>query len=92
MSNDNDILNNAGYFIQFDAPYDNWISRSCSGTILFDDKFEKILTPVWDKYDMDEPMQHPFTDVKALKLNYPVNCINYSAGYMNMHSDLEFVV
>ena len=37
-------------------------------------------------------MSDPFTDIKELKRNYPVNCINYFAGYMDMHTPLEFVV
>lgn len=89
----NEWLNQAGYFIQFDAPTDDWISKVCSGVQLFGDEFQSILQPVWDEYDMSEPnMYDPFTDVKELKLNYPVACINYFAGYMEMHTPFEYVV
>jgi len=86
-------LLDVGYFIQFDAPTDNWISRVCGGIELFDDAFAKILKPTWDVYNMSAPnIRDPFTDVKELKKNYPVCCINYFAGYMDMHSSHEFVV
>lgn len=86
-------LNQVGYFIQFDAPTDNWISRVCNGVVLFDNDFYNTLKPVWDKYELYEPrLNDPFTDIMALKKNYPVNCINYFAGYMNMHRPNEFVV
>lgn len=89
----NEWLEQAAYFMQFDAPTDNWTSRVCSGVKLFDDNFAMVLKPVWDKYELKEPnMNDPFTDVKELKLAYPVCCINYFAGYMAMHSPMEYVV
>jgi len=89
----NEWLNQAGYFIQFDAPTDDWISKVCNNIRLFGDEFQSVLQPVWDSYDMSEPStKDPFTDVKELKLNYPVACINYFAGYMEMHTPFEYVV
>lgn len=90
---DDEWLNQAGYFIQFDAPTNDWISRVCYGVLLFDDDFYDRLKPIWNKFDLNEPhMNDPFTDIMALKKNYPVNCINYFAGYMDMHTSTEFVV
>ena len=87
------FLENVSYFIQFDAPTDDWISRICSGIELFDNTFANILKPIWDKYNLSEPhTSDPFTDVKELKKHYPVCCINYFAGYMDMHSPTEYVV
>jgi putative aminopeptidase FrvX len=86
-------LEKAGYFIQFDAPTDDWISKVCSNVLLFDDNFEKMLEPVWDEFEMSKPsISDPFTDIKELRRNYDVNCINYFAGYMDMHSPFEYVV
>jgi len=86
-------LEQAGYFIQFDAPTDDWISKVCSGIILFDDEFEKLLEPVWEQFEMSKPsISDPFTDIKELRKNYDVNCINYFAGYMDMHTPFEYVV
>jgi len=86
-------LKKAAYFMQFDAPTDDWTSRVCSGVELFDDEFAMVLKPVWKEYDLTEPnLGDPFTDVKELKLKYPVCCINYFAGYMDMHSPVEYVV
>lgn len=86
-------LLDASYFIQFDAPTDNWVSRVCSGVELFDDNFNKLLKPVFEQYGLTKiNVNDPFTDVKELKLNYPVCCINYFAGYMDMHTPVEYVV
>jgi di/tripeptidase len=86
-------LKDAAYFMQFDAPTDDWTSRVCSGVELFNDEVAMILKPVWETYNLSAPhMGDPFTDVKELRLNYPVCCINYFAGYMDMHSAKEYVV
>jgi len=86
-------LEQAAYFIQFDAPTDNWISRVCNNVELFNDEFEMVLKPVWKLYELSEPnINDPITDVKELKLAYPVCCINYFAGYMDMHTPVEYVV
>jgi len=89
----NGYLEEAAYFIQFDAPTNNWTSRVCGGVELFNDEFAMVLKPIWDKYELSTPnINDPFTDVKELRLNYPVCCINYFAGYMDMHSPVEYVV
>jgi tripeptide aminopeptidase len=86
-------LNDVGYFIQFDAPFDDWVSRKCSGIQLYNEEFGEILQPIFDDHgivnirDID-----PFTDVKELKKKFDVNCINFFAGYVNMHTKQEFVV
>src|SRR5690606_22096989 len=86
-------LNQAGYFMMFDAPSDNWISTSIGPLQLFNDKFKKLLEPIWEKYKLTNLSKgDPFTDIKYLKLNYPVCCINYFAGYREMHTRFEFVV
>lgn len=86
-------LTQAAYFMQFDAPTDDWTSRVCSNVELFDDNVEMVLKPVWEKYELSKPNTNdPFTDVKELKLAYPVCCINYFAGYMSMHTPVEYVV
>ena len=79
--------------MQFDAPTDDWVSMACDNTELFDDNFGMILQPVWDKYGLENIRpRDPFTDVKELRKAYPVNCINYFAGYMDMHRPIEYVV
>lgn len=86
-------LEQAGYFIEFDAPTDDWISKRCSNILLFNDEFEKILEPVWEMFNLSKPsISDPYTDVQELKKNYDVNCINYFAGYMDMHTSFEYVV
>jgi len=89
---DVDILADVGYFIQFDAPTDVWTSQTSSGVRLFDDEFEKKIQPLIDEYGLDIHRGDPFTDVCKLRPRFGVNCINYFAGYMAMHSQYEYVV
>lgn len=90
---DDEWLEQCGFFMQFDAPTDDWITGVSYGVKLFNDEFADLLEPIWGDFDMSEPsMGDPFTDIMALKRNYPVCCINYFAGYMDMHTPAEYVV
>jgi hypothetical protein len=35
--------------------------------------------------------RHPYTDVSVLGAFHDFSCINYSVGYYNMHSNMEYV-
>ena len=94
---DKNFLQDVGYGIQFDAP-ENWmISEVCSGEILFDrqseffEKVDKVLSEGMVKSDMLY-MNHPYTDVYALRNGFDFSCINFSIGYYNYHTKYEYVV
>ncbi len=94
---DPDFFKNVGYAIQFDAPFNNWVSHYSDGVKLFSvdsDFFEKI-HPIFEKnlpnYGIKSLGYHPYTDVSALKSLYDFACVNYSVGYYNMHSKREYV-
>lgn len=88
---DEELLNDVGYFMQFDAPYGNWISYTSQGVQLFNDEFYERIEGILDDYGQDNISRDPFTDIWQLKMKFPVNCINIFAGYENFHQSKEFV-
>ena len=94
---DPEFFENVGYAIQFDAPFNNWVSHYSDGVKLFStaDEFFKKLDPIFEaclpEYTIDKLGYHPYTDVSALKSLYDFSCLNYSVGYYNMHSIHEYV-
>jgi putative aminopeptidase FrvX len=94
---DPEFFKNVGYAIQFDAPFNNWVSHYSDGVKLFsiDSDFFSKLDPIFQKclpnYNISSLGYHPYTDVSALKSLYDFSCLNYSVGYYNMHSKNEYV-
>ena len=94
---DKEFFKNVGYAIQFDAP-ENWmVTENCSGEVLFDRNSEfftecdQVLKESMNQDDMLY-MVHPYTDVYALKSQFPFSCINFSIGYYDYHTENEYVV
>lgn len=88
------LLTDVGYFIQFDAPGNDWVSMNCSGVDLFHKDFkEDILLPVLKEHERNEGCfsNDPYTDVKELRKQFGVCCVNLFAGYHGMHTPFETV-
>ena len=90
------FFENVGYAIQFDAPFNNWVSHYSDGVELFspESDFFEIVNQIFEEslpnyYGVLG--NHPYTDVSALKVLYNFSCLNYSVGYYNMHSINEYV-
>jgi putative aminopeptidase FrvX len=91
---DETFFENVGYTLQFDAPENDWVTHYCNGVKLFDEEgdFYKTIQPILEDYMGDYSLgRHPYTDVSILGAFYDFSCINYSVGYYNMHSSLEYV-
>ncbi len=94
---DSEFFENVGYAIQFDAPFNNWVSHYSDGVKLFstDSEFFEKINPIFEEclpnYSSSNLGNHPYTDVSALKSLYDFSCLNYSVGYYNMHSKREYV-
>lgn len=92
------FFENVGYALEFDAPDFYWITRICNGIQLFDPagEFWKIASPIMATHTdgLLDPCNgnHPYTDMYPLKGYYDFSCLNYSSGYMKMHSRQEYVV
>ena len=90
---DRDVLKDVGYFIQFDAPTNNWCSYVSNETQLFNKEFYQEIKGVLNKYNITRVNDDdPFTDVFAIRKQLPVNCVNLFAGYYNQHTPSECVV
>jgi putative aminopeptidase FrvX len=94
---DPEFFKDVGYALQFDAPYNNWVSHYSDDIQLFavfSEFFQKI-NPIFENnlpnYSLKNLGYHPYTDVSVLKSLYDFSCINYSVGYYNMHSKKEYV-
>lgn len=88
------FFENVGYTLQFDAPESDWVTHYCNGIKLFDETgdFYKTIQPILEDYMGDYVLgRHPYTDVSVLGAFYDFSCINYSVGYYNMHSNMEYV-
>lgn len=93
---DPSFFSNVGYAIQFDAP-ENWmITETCFGTRLFEKggEFHNVCDKVLSESmnEKKEFMNHPYTDVYALKNLFDFSCINISIGYYQYHTRNEYVV
>jgi len=89
---DTKILENVGYFIQFDAPTNNWFSFSCGGVQLFNEEIFNNIFPILKKYEINNISIDPYTDIFILKKTFNVACMNFFAGYYNMHRANEYVL
>lgn len=89
---DEQILKDIGYFIEFDAPTNNWCSFSCNNVQLFDEKVFNKIKPILSDNNITNISLDPYTDVFKLKTKFDVACMNFFAGYYNPHSAMEFVV
>lgn len=88
------LLTDVGYFIQFDAPGNNWVSMKSGGVDMFHNDFkENKLLPVLERNGRNEDClsKDPFTDVKELRRQFGVCCVNLFAGYHGMHTPHETV-
>lgn len=94
---DSNFFQNVGYAIQFDAPFNNWVSHYSDGIKLFsiESEFFQKINPIFEEflpnYKVSSLGNHPYTDVSALKALYDFSCLNYSVGYYNMHTSIEYV-
>jgi len=88
---DESFFNNVGYVIQFDAPGNNWYSKTLSGVKLFDDNFNDLVKPVLEKYDVTNYTDDTYTDVLYLKDKFDFCCVNIPSGYHNWHTMNEYV-
>lgn len=93
-----DFYQNVGYAMAFDAPDYFWVTYVCNGIKLFENfnNFWLTAKPILEKQTekKKDPWghRHPYTDIHILKGYYDFSCLNYSSGYMRMHTPDEYVV
>lgn len=88
---DETFFGNVGYVIQFDGPTGNWFTKTLSGVKMYNDKFESIVKPLLEKFNVTNYSDDPYTDILPLKQKFDFCCCNLPTGYHNWHSNEEYV-
>lgn len=87
-----ELLNDVAYFIQFDAPGNNWVSVTSMQVTLYSDEAIEEIQDILDHYAQTNYSRDPFTDIWPLKKRFDCVCFNFFAGYFGMHTPRETVV
>jgi hypothetical protein len=88
-------FNDVGYVIGYDSPELHRAAWSCSGTKLFSFEFyQKYMKEVCDRWGLVEGcfFSEPYTDVKQIREQTEVMCMNFGNGGYNPHSTTEYCV
>ena len=89
---DKDFFKDVGYAIQFDAPTNNWFSKTLLGDNLWNEEFFSDIKPVLDENNINKISHDPYTDVYQLKKKFKICCAVFPTGYYNQHSVHEYVI
>ena len=84
-----------GYVIGYDSPELYRSAYACSGTNLFNYKFyETYMKDVCDSWGLTKGHFHsePFTDVKEIREQTGIICMNFGNGGYNAHFDTEYCI
>ena len=81
------------YMLEFDCPSRNMMSYTSSSVRLFANRGDFIQTalPVLQQHGTTLWQRHPYTDIMAVRLRFPISCLNLSCGYYNWHQRDEFL-
>lgn len=84
---------NVGYVIGYDSPDLNRAAYACSGVKLFSANFFKTyMQDICKEHGLTKFQSEPFTDVKQIREQTNIICMNFGSGYYNAHSDREYCV
>lgn len=90
---DKSFFDNVGYVVGWDSPDLNRAAWSCSGTKLMSkDFFEKHLKDVCKKHGLDKFKAEPYTDVKNIREETELMCMNFGNGGYNAHCSNEYMI
>lgn len=88
---DKKFFDNVGYVVQFDAPEFNWFTKTLQGLDMYNENFSNKITPILEKYKIDNLTDDSYTDILPLKKKFDFCCANLPTGYHNWHSNREYV-
>lgn len=86
-----DFFNDVGYVIQFDAPTENWFTKTLSGITLYSEESLELVKPILEKYNVSNFSDDPYTDILPLSESFDFSCFNLPTGYHNWHTVDEYV-
>ena len=82
-----------GYVLGYDSPDLNRAAWSCSGVKLFSaDFFKTHMQKICEKHGLTKFYAEPYTDVKEIRTQTDIICMNFGSGYYNAHSEREYCV
>lgn len=86
-------FSDVAYVIGFDSPEHNRAAKSCSGTLLFDDKFfEDNIEAVASQHGVTNFRHEPYTDVLNIRKKTEIACMNFGNGGWHPHSPTEYAL
>lgn len=89
---DLEFFDDVGYAVQFDAPTNDWFSKTCSGHKLWSEEYFETIQDVLAEHGVKNISIDPFTDVVQLIKKFDFCCSVLPTGYYNQHSKHEYVV
>lgn len=89
---DPEFFKNVGYAIQFDAPTNNWFSKTLLRIPLWNENFFEACRITLNENNIDNISDDPFTDVLQLRKKFDFCCAVFPTGYYNQHSPSEYVI
>lgn len=89
---DKEWFNNVGYVIGWDSPDRNRAAYACSGELLMSKDFFENIKDVCKEHGVTNFHSEPFTDVKEIRSQTGVMCMNFGNGGYLAHSATEFVI
>jgi hypothetical protein len=88
-------FDNVGYVIGYDSPDLFRAAWACSGVKLFSyDFYENYIKPVCDKWGLKKGcfFSEPYTDVKNIRIDTHIACMNFGNGGYGAHGPNEYSV
>lgn len=85
-------FDNVGYVIGWDSPDRNRAAYSCSGELLFGKELFELVEDTCKENGVTVFNAEPFTDVKEIRVQTEVVCMNFGNGGYNPHMPTEYIV
>ena len=87
-----DWFKDVGYVIGWDSPDRNRAAFACSGELLMSKNLFNEIKDTCKEHGVTDFRSEPFTDVKEIRHQTEVECMNFGNGGYAAHSQTEYVV
>lgn len=88
-----DWFKDVGYVMGYDSPDLNRAAYECSGVRLFNkDFFVNHMQEICKEHGLTKFFSEPYTDVKEIRQQTNIICMNFGSGYYNGHMQNEYCV
>ena len=87
-----DWFKDVGYVIGWDSPDRNRAAFACSGELLMSKKLFNEIKDTCKEHGVTDFRSEPFTDVKEIRIQTNIECMNFGNGGYAAHMPTEYVV